>query len=98
MRDKKTRTRISYTKDKFENRLFSEIYTSARNGGKYRVFISLDKIIVKVKNIKSRRIVKKSNVLTGLSYSKIVAKKFLRQLGVDLKFEVRNITRRKKCE
>ena len=82
------RKRIVYTKDLDKKELVSEELVSERNGGIYRVHISLEEITVKIKNIRSRYIVKKSKELTNINYAKQLAKKWIKGLGVPFGVEV----------
>lgn len=72
-----------------DNMLLSELLISATSGGKYRVQIILEPLQVKVKNINQNRIIKKSKILSHITYAKQVAKKYLKELGVEFDLEVR---------
>lgn len=85
--------RIRYKKTKDENIVVStKIYTSARTGAQYKVFLDLENVTYKIKNINSENVHRGGENINNLNVLKRAAKSRLEGMGVNFEDESRDRT------
>lgn len=85
--------RIRYKKTKNENIVVStKIFTSARTGAQYKVFLDLENVTYKIKNINSENVHRGGENINNLNVLKRSAKARLEGMGVNFDDEVRDRT------